>query len=70
MSQLVKNIDEINLHNQIQCFNDNGRVRGHNLKIHKLLSESIKEIRESMQRKKFLVFGKNLFKKQRIFHLI
>ena len=37
MFKLVKNIDEINLHNQIQYFNENVRVRGHNLKIHREL---------------------------------
>ena len=35
MFKLITNIDEINLHNQIQYFNDNGCVRGHNLKIHR-----------------------------------
>jgi ribonucleases P/MRP protein subunit RPP40 len=35
MFKLETNIDETNLHNQIQYFNDNGCVRGHNLKIHR-----------------------------------
>ena len=37
MFKLVKNIDEINLHNQFQYFNANGCVRGHNLKINREL---------------------------------
>ena len=37
MFKLVKNIDEINFHNQIQYSNENGRVRGHNFKIHREL---------------------------------
>ena len=37
MFKLVKNIDDINLHNPIQFFNDNGCLRGHNLKIHREL---------------------------------
>ncbi len=35
--KLVKGIDDINLHNPIQYFNENGRKRGHNLKIHREL---------------------------------
>ena len=34
---LINNIDDINLHNPIDYFNANSRVRGHNLKIHREL---------------------------------
>jgi hypothetical protein len=37
MFKLVKGTDDINLHNPIQYFNENGRTRGHNLKIHREL---------------------------------
>ncbi len=37
MFKLVKNIDEINLHNPVQYFNVDGRARGHTLKIHREL---------------------------------